>query len=97
MGRSIANRIERELTLAERDRIIEMAWEDRTPFAAIEHQFALTEAEVISLMRDELKANSFRRWRARVSGRKTKHRALRDERVRRFKSDQQRAISSNRR
>lgn len=86
-----------DLSLAERDRIIEMAWEDRTPFAAIEFQFGLTEPQVIALMRDELKASSFRLWRSRVSGRKTKHRALRGEDVLRFRSDQQRAISDNRR
>ena len=85
------------LTLAERDRVIEMAWEDRTPFAAIAFQFGLPEAEVIALMRAELRAGSYRRWRRRVSGRETKHRALRPEEVRRFRSDQQRAISHNRR
>lgn len=85
-----------DLTLADRDRVIEMAWEDRTPFAAIEAQFGLGEPQVIALMRDELKASSFRRWRRRVSGRKTKHRALRDGDVLRFKSQQQRIISHNR-
>ena len=55
------------------DRIIEMAWEDRTSFEAIEHQFGLSESEVIILMRKEMKSSSFRMWRARVSGRKTKH------------------------
>lgn len=54
-------------------RIIEMAWEDRTPFEAIEAQFDLNESQVIALMRKELKGSSFRMWRARVSGRKTKH------------------------
>ena len=58
-------------------RVIEMAWEDRTPFEAIESQFGLSEAEVIKLMRQRLKPSSFRLWRKRVSGRKTKHRALR--------------------
>ena len=57
-------------------RIIEMAWEDRTPFEAIEATFGLDEAAVIKLMRRNLKRSSFRLWRARVSGRKTKHRAL---------------------
>ena len=79
------------------DRVIEMAWEDRTPFGAIEAQFGLTEAEVIDLMRRELKPKSFRNWRARVRGRATKHRALRGEEVGRFKSQQQRIISSNKR
>ena len=55
------------------DRIIEMAWEDRTPFEAIEFQFELNEAEVIQLMRLNLKSSSFKIWRKRVSGRKTKH------------------------
>ena len=57
----------------EKSRIIEMAWEDRTPFEAIEAQFGLPESGVIRLMRAELKPNSFRVWRARVSGRTTKH------------------------
>ena len=57
----------------ELDRIIEMAWEDRTTFEAIEYQFGLSEPEVIELMRQEMKASSFRMWRKRVSGRKTKH------------------------
>ena len=55
------------------DRIIEMAWEDRTSFEAIEFQFGLSEKDVITLMRKELKTSSFRLWRKRVSGRKTKH------------------------
>ncbi|MEP0858514.1 TIGR03643 family protein [Trichocoleus sp. DQ-U1] len=55
------------------DRIIEMAWEDRTPFEAIEQQFGLQEKQVIALMRLQMKASSFRMWRERVSGRKTKH------------------------
>ena len=77
------------------DRVIEMAWEDRTPFGAIEAQFGLAEAEVIALMRRELKPSSFRMWRARVQGRKTKHRALRGADTLRFKSRQQRIISHN--
>ena len=55
------------------DRVIEMAWEDRTPFEAIEFQFGLSEPQVIALMRQQLKASSFKLWRKRVSGRKTKH------------------------
>jgi uncharacterized protein (TIGR03643 family) len=55
------------------DRIIEMAWEDRTPFEAIEQQFGLLEKQVISLMRREMKDSSFKMWRQRVSHRKTKH------------------------
>ena len=59
------------------DRIIEMAWEDRTPFEAIEFQFGLSEPQVIAVMRQEMKASSFKLWRKRVSGRKTKHAATR--------------------
>ena len=72
------------------DRIIQMAWEDRTPFSAIEYQFGLSEQDVIELMRREMKPSSFRMWRARVQGRSTKHRALRDEQVRRFRCADQR-------
>jgi len=79
------------------DRVIEMAWEDRTPFGAIELQFGLSEGEVIRLMRRELKPASWRRWRARVQGRATKHRALRQSKTARFKSKMQRTISRNRR
>ena len=57
------------------DRIIEMAWEDRTSFEAIQYQFGLSERDVIALMRKEMKSSSFRMWRKRVSGRKTKHAA----------------------
>ena len=57
------------------DRVIEMAWEDRTPFEAIAYQFGLSESEVIQLMRSQMKASSFRMWRKRVSGRNTKHAA----------------------
>ena len=85
------------LSLRDIDRIVEMAWEDRTPFSAIEYQFGLPEPEVIELMRRELKPGSFRRWRARVQGRATKHRALRPDGMTRFKSDNQRTISHNRR
>lgn len=63
---------------AECSRIIEMAWEDRTPFEAIEAFYGLNESAVISLMRSQLKPGSFRLWRQRVGGRKTKHGALRD-------------------
>lgn len=63
---------------AECSRIIEMAWEDRTPFEAIDALYGLNESAVISLMRSQLKPGSFRLWRKRVSGRNTKHGALRD-------------------
>lgn len=66
---------------ADTSRIIEMAWEDRTPFEAIERGYGLPEAEVIRLMRRQLKPSSFRLWRQRVSGRKTKHLKRRDPRV----------------
>jgi uncharacterized protein (TIGR03643 family) len=79
----------------ELDRIIEMAWEDRTPFEAIQHQFGLTEAEVITLMRQQMRPSSFRMWRARVSGRKTKHQQIREDEVLRFKCSRQRQISHN--
>lgn len=77
------------------DRIIEMAWEDRTPFGAIKEQFGLAEGEVIKLMRRNLKPKSWRNWRARVSGRNTKHQAKRSEEVKRFKSRMQRTITKN--
>lgn len=77
------------------DRIIEMAWEDRTPFEAIFLQFGLTEPQVINLMRSQMKASSFRRWRRRVQGRATKHAALRPEEVKRFRCSRQRTISLN--
>jgi uncharacterized protein (TIGR03643 family) len=83
------------LTPEETDRIIAMAWEDRTPFSAIEYQFGLTEADVIKLMKRELKLNSWKRWRARVQGRKTKHAKLREDGVERFKSKAQKQITYN--
>ena len=67
-----------EIMLAEdTSRIIEMAWEDRTPFEAIERLYGLNESAVIILMRQQLKPNSFKLWRQRVTGRKTKNLALR--------------------
>ena len=83
-----------ELTPGEIDRIIEMAWEDRTSFDAIEIQFGLTETDVIKVMRREMKASSFRMWRKRVQGRITKHRIFGKEDAR-FKSSRQRSISYN--
>jgi uncharacterized protein (TIGR03643 family) len=78
------------------DRIIEMAWEDRTPFEAIEHQFGLLEKEVVQLMRRQLKESSFRLWRKRVnSGVSQKHLKKRNPDINRFKSSRQRAISRN--
>tara|TARA_B100001939_G_scaffold70083_1_gene58538 strand:+ start:131 stop:400 length:270 start_codon:yes stop_codon:yes gene_type:complete len=57
----------------DKDRVIEMAWEDRTPFEAIEYQFGLKENDVRQIMRTSLKESSFKMWRKRVKGRKTKH------------------------
>jgi uncharacterized protein (TIGR03643 family) len=78
------------------DRIIEMAWEDRTPFEAIEFQFGLVEAEVIRLMKHEMELRNWKKWRARVQGRATKHQALRSDDVTRFKCTRQRQITRNR-
>lgn len=77
------------------DRIIEMAWEDRTPFEAIEFQFGLKEKEVIELMRNNSKPSSFKMWRKRMQGRTTKHIKLRSTDVTRFKCSLQRTISMN--
>lgn len=84
-----------KLTDTDIDRIIEMAWEDRTTFDAIKFQFGLTEQDVISLMRKELRLNSFKLWRKRVQGRKTKHSKLREFESGRFKCTRQRQISNN--
>ena len=87
------------LSQTDLDRVIEMAWEDRTPFDAIETQFGLSEQQVIDVMRQEMKASSFRMWRARVQGRKTKHTAkspIVDEGGEpRFRSKSQRTITHN--
>jgi uncharacterized protein (TIGR03643 family) len=84
-----------ELTDLEKDRVIEMAWEDRTTFEAIALQFGLKEQEVIDLMRLEMKPSSFRMWRQRVQGRKTKHEKLRGFQEGRFKCSMQRQINNN--
>ena len=78
------------------DRIVEMAWEDRTPFDAIKVQFGLPEADVIQLMQQEMHPRNWRKWRARVQSPRPKHPRPRDESVTRFKSRMQRGISSNR-
>ena len=70
----------------ETSRIIEMAWEDRTTFDSIEDQFGLSESEVIKIMRKHMKRSSFKMWRKRVSGRKTKHRFSSQSLTPRFKS-----------
>ena len=85
-----------QLQSADIDRIVEMAWEDRTPFDAITLQFGLSEKEIIELMKFEMHPNNWKKWRARVQGRATKHSAKRDSEVNRFKSSQQRLISGNR-
>jgi len=77
------------------DRIIEMAWEDRTTFDAIKFQFGLKEQEVINLMRREMKPSSFRMWRERVQGRATKHSKKRNFEEGRFKCSRQKSISNN--
>lgn len=81
--------------MQETDRIIEMAWEDRTPFEAIHYQFGLSEQEVIEVMRRELKPSSFRMWRKRVQGRNTKHLRKRSFVEGRHKCSRQRTISNN--
>jgi uncharacterized protein (TIGR03643 family) len=79
----------------EKDRIIEMAWEDRTPFDAIYIQFGLTEDKVKELMKRELKFSSYTLWRTRVENCKTKHAKKRSTAIDRFKCNRQRAISGN--
>ena len=84
------------MTDIETDRIIEMAWEDRTPFEAIQMQFGLPESEVIKLMRKELKENSFKLWRKRVnSGVSQKHLKKRSSEIDRFRCSRQTSISNN--
>ncbi len=78
------------------DRIIEMAWEDRTPFDAILTQFGLTEQETIALMRNELLPKNWRKWRERVHQCDTKHAKKRNEDIDRFKCTRQKGISKNR-
>ena len=89
---SINNTVQSEI---DTDRIIEMAWEDRTPFDAIQFQFGLAEQDVIQLMRRELKSSSFKLWRKRVQGRATKHMKKRSFAEGRFKCTRQRSISMN--
>jgi len=84
-----------DLTQRHIDRVIEMAWEDRTPFEAIKFQFDLKEQEVITLMRKELKPSSFRLWRKRVQGRATKHIKKRTFGKGKFKCSRQKTITHN--
>jgi len=84
------------MTDQEKDRIIEMAWEDRTPFEAIKIQFLISESEVIALMRGSLKRSSFNLWRKRVnSGVSQKHLKKRSEEINRFQCTLQRTITGN--
>lgn len=83
------------LTDTDIDRILEMAWEDRTPFEAILLQFGIAEKEVIKLMRKHLQQSSFKMWRARVQGRATKHAQKRNFVEGRFKCKLQRSITHN--
>lgn len=73
-------------------RVIEMAWEDRTPFEAIELQFGLNESAVVALMRNQLKRTSFKVWRERMAARTTKHAALRDPAVVRHRAAHTRQV-----
>ncbi|MDV7188025.1 TIGR03643 family protein [Lutibacter sp. TH_r2] len=85
-----------QFTELQLDRIIEMAWEDRTPFEAILFQFGLLEKEVVKVMRSNLKESSFKRWRKRVnSGVSCKHLKKRNSNISRFKCSRQKAITGN--
>ena len=79
----------KEFTEKQLDRIIEMAWEDRTSFEAIKIQFDINQDEVIKIMRSTLKKKSFKIWRERTKGRKTKHRKINDISTMRFRSKNQ--------
>jgi uncharacterized protein (TIGR03643 family) len=87
--------LKKEFSILEIDRIIEMAWEDRTPFEAIQFQFGISEQETIELMRREMKLSSFKMWRERVQGRQTKHAKLRVNTIDRFKCTLQKQITHN--
>jgi uncharacterized protein (TIGR03643 family) len=89
------NKAYQHLTEADINRVIEMAWEDRTPFDAIEVQFGLSEQQTIELMRREMKPSSWRMWRERVQGRASKHRAKTMIDDARFKCSRQKNISLN--
>jgi uncharacterized protein (TIGR03643 family) len=83
------------LSIVDTDRIIEMAWEDRTSFDAIKLQFGWSEHQVIELMRREMKLSSFKLWRERVQGRKTKHEKRAGHGFSRFKCSRQKQITLN--
>lgn len=84
-----------KLPVVDLDRIIEMAWEDRTPFDAIQAQFGFGESEVKALMKEQLRTGSYILWRKRVEACKTKHAKRREEGITRFKCNRQRSISNN--
>ncbi len=85
-----------KLSERDQDRIIEMAWEDRTPFEAIEYQFGLKEMEVVAMMRSTLKRSSFNLWRKRThSGVSKKHGLKRNQDIKRFKCSRQKSITHN--
>ncbi|MCF7568103.1 TIGR03643 family protein [Sabulilitoribacter arenilitoris] len=83
------------LSIEDTDRVIEMAWEDRTTFESIKFQFGLKEQDVITLMRKHIKPSSFKMWRKRVQGRATKHEKLRVFEKGRFKCSRQKQITNN--
>jgi len=85
----------KQFTDQQLDRIIEMAWEDRTPFDAITFQFNISEQQTINIMRSQMKLSSFKMWRKRVQGRATKHAKLRLNGIDRFKCTLQRQITHN--
>ncbi len=88
-------KISEKYALSEEDtsRIVEMAWEDRTPFDAILTQFDVPEKDVIKLMKQEMKLSSWKMWRARVQGRATKHLQKRTDDVNRFRCTLQKVIT----
>jgi uncharacterized protein (TIGR03643 family) len=88
-------RKDKDFSLQDIDRIIEMAWEDRTPFDAIKFQFDLSEADVKALMKKNLKLSSYKLWRKRVESCNTKHAKTRSVDIDRFKCNLQRNISNN--
>ena len=88
--------MKKNFSIEQIDRIIEMAWEDRTPFEALLFQFGISESETIAIMRTELKRSSFNLWRKRVnSGISQKHLKKRNPKIERFKCTRQRSISLN--
>jgi uncharacterized protein (TIGR03643 family) len=79
----------KNINLENTNRIIEMAWEDRTPFEVIEKEFSINHGELIAIMRNNLKSSSFRLWRKRVNGRKTKHGEVRNFKIGRHRCSRQ--------